>query len=484
MKNYMLFFLFLVMGFSLRAGDVEFFLDVCRFQDPQNNPYIEVYLTVDGSSVTYEPQGDNFQGSVNIKIKLDKRNTSDTLTVFSDNYNFLFNIADTTEASKRQGQIDLKRIPLEPGNYMVQVIMIDNGGKNASQVANINEFEVTTGNGAFTTSDLEFLSKVTKSDRETPFLKNGYEVIPYGFNAAFINEKKVLFYLELYQADKLFKEDYFIQATFLKDDQPLFMYDFTKKKSPKPFDVVTGEFDITKLPSSSYHLQVKVFNKENPNAKTLRKKIYVFNSEVMPETGDYTKVKTQADAFGIYTEKELNYYIRTLMHNSTQSEIRISKVLKEYEDKKNYIYSFWEKRVTPETDVTILWNSHLASLNYVNDQYKSTFREGWETDRGRVFMMYGIPNDVERFPAESMRLPHEIFKYDRLGTQSQVIFVFLDNDLATSEYPLIHSNKYGELQNYGWQDMLINGDTNFQIDPGNRRDDYEGERRLDGGRRN
>ena len=189
------------------------------------------------------------------------------------------------------------------------------------------------------------------------------------------------------------------------------------------------------------------------------KTFFVANSRVEPKLAEYTVSKAGSDLFNGYSDEQLTKYIRTLIHISTENEIRFAKALREYEDKKNFLFAFWEKRLTQNQTVEQLWKGHLGALNLVNEHYKSNMREGWETDRGRVYLKYGIPSDIEYYPAESSRLPHEIWKYDRLGAQSQVLFVFLDSDLATNEVPLIHSNKYGELQNYGWESMLRNGDT-------------------------
>ncbi|MEO0472394.1 MAG: GWxTD domain-containing protein, partial [Bacteroidota bacterium] len=155
--------------------------------------------------------------------------------------------------------------------------------------------------------------------------------------------------------------------------------------------------------------------------------------------------------------RELDEFIKTLRYRSTQQEIDFARALESVDQKKNFLYSFLAKRKSsPEQEVEALWAGHLAALNYVNDQFKSSIRPGWQTDRGRVFLQYGIPNDVERFPAESYSVPYEIWRFNRLGAQSNVVFVFFDPDLATSDYPLLHSNKYGELNQPRWRTMLQN----------------------------
>ena len=49
---------------------------------------------------------------------------------------------------------------------------------------------------------------------------------------------------------------------------------------------------------------------------------------------------------------------------------------------------------------------------------------GWKTDRGRVLILYGEPNEIERFPNQMDKKPYEIWHYD--DVEGGVIFVFAD----------------------------------------------------------
>ena len=212
------------------------------------------------------------------------------------------------------------------------------------------------------------------------------------------------------------------------------------------------EFNIQDLKSNIYYLQIEILNDQNRPVKTYKKKFFVYNSRIEMELENFNR---ETDLFNEYTEKELDNYLKTLIYYATDQERNFLKVLATYEQKKNYLYSFFEKRRnSADQKVLSLWKGHLAALKYVNEHFGSTFREGWETDRGRIFLQYGIPNDVERFPAEQGIIPYEIWYYDRLGVQTNVIFVFYDYDLASNEYPLLHSSKYGEISNPRWKSQL------------------------------
>ncbi|MFN0203530.1 MAG: GWxTD domain-containing protein, partial [Bacteroidia bacterium] len=140
---------------------------------------------------------------------------------------------------------------------------------------------------------------------------------------------------------------------------------------------------------------------------------------------------------------------------ATRTELSMGKSLETKEQCASFLYGFWKKREKAEEPVAYLWDSHVKKVAFVTQNYKSNLRPGYKTDRGRVFLMYGIPSNLERFPAETGALPYEIWRYDRLGAQNNVIFIFYDPDLATNEYPLLHSSKYGEVNNPRWRSIIL-----------------------------
>lgn len=481
MKKLFLFILLISTFFQLKAGDVEFYLDLCRFQNPEKQPYIEVYMSIDATSVNFsKADKKGFQANVNIRVKLKRITGTDTVITYVDNYNLLSQfMPDTTVEYTHQAFVEMKRIQLEggEGNYLLEVVMKDNHDEEGVAVVNYYGFEIDKPAEGFAFSDLEFVHSIEKVEEENILTKNGYQIIPFGMNATFVDQDHLTFYVELYHTDQLFKGNYYAQAGILQGGQPLLMYDLMRQKQAAPMDVFSGHFDLSKLPSQTYQLQIKIFNKEDPTGKSFVKTFFVANSRVEARLTEYTMESPGADLFKEYTDEQLTQYVKTLIHISTENEIRFAKALTEREDKQNFLFTFWQKRLFQDKTVEQLWRGHIAALDYINSQFKSNFRKGWETDRGRVFLKYGIPSDLERYPFDSNRLPHQIWKYDRLGAQSQIIFVFLDNDLGTGEYQLIHSNKYGELQNFGWEGMLTTGDTPSPNDESNR-DSYEGNRSL------
>jgi len=70
-----------------------------------------------------------------------------------------------------------------------------------------------------------------------------------------------------------------------------------------------------------------------------------------------------------------------------------------------------------------------------------------KSDRGRIFIIYGEPSEIERYPNQVDTKPYEIWYYNEL--EGGVVFVFGDLT-GFSDYTLLHSTLRGELRDDNW----------------------------------
>ncbi|MFW6159951.1 MAG: GWxTD domain-containing protein [Acidobacteriota bacterium] len=78
-----------------------------------------------------------------------------------------------------------------------------------------------------------------------------------------------------------------------------------------------------------------------------------------------------------------------------------------------FIDAFWKQRdPTPATPDNEFKNEHFRRINYANHFFgRGTPKPGWRTDRGRVYIILGEPNDVQRFEGKTQVYPTEIWFY-------------------------------------------------------------------------
>ncbi|MCB0835891.1 MAG: GWxTD domain-containing protein [Bacteroidetes bacterium] len=493
----LLFSILILLPFYLSAqsgassGDFEFYLDISRFYDFQvNKTIVEFYLGVNAHSIKFKKEDDDkYQASVNISWFLQKLENGDSVGVLSDSYVLGYadqlRPSDTTDVAQLIPLFHMQKIDLDPGTYLLTGVAYDMLAPVTRKITAINEFIVEP-----MADDKIMFSDVKWVAAEKDRVRTRDDLIPMVTGDLFVNQDKLVYYQEIYNTAAVYDKPFIIRSNILQGNQVLWNYENTQDRTPAASrrNAFKTEFEIDKLASNTYFLQTEVLDRKNKPIATYRKKFFVVNTRVSNEF-DNIIVDSESDIFNEYTEEQLSYYLKTLIHTSTEQEAAFIKALDNYEQKKNFLYSFFEKRKKdPSQEVSALWNGHLLALDYVNQQYKSTFREGWQTDRGRVFLKYGIPQDVERFPAEANLIPYEIWRYNRLGAQTNVIFIFFDQDLSSNEYVLLHSTKYGEVNNPRWREQLRNkgltpGSVDYeQFDPLNNRIDSK--LNPDGTRRN
>jgi GWxTD domain-containing protein len=114
--------------------------------------------------------------------------------------------------------------------------------------------------------------------------------------------------------------------------------------------------------------------------------------------------------------------------------------LKTNEEREKFIEQFWQWRdPTPDTPHNEYKEEHYRRIAYVNARFGADV-EGWRTDRGRIYIVYGPPDEIESHPSggryrrpanegggEVETVPFERWRYNYLeGVGTQVIIEFVD----------------------------------------------------------
>lgn len=119
------------------------------------------------------------------------------------------------------------------------------------------------------------------------------------------------------------------------------------------------------------------------------------------------------------------------------------------EERENFIESFWLRRdPTPDSMENEYKEEHYRRIAYANDRYASGI-PGWRTDRGRIYIAYGPPDEIESHPSGGQyqrpyeegggftsTYPFEIWRYRWIeGIGSDILLEFVDPTM-TGEYRL------------------------------------------------
>ena len=83
-------------------------------------------------------------------------------------------------------------------------------------------------------------------------------------------------------------------------------------------------------------------------------------------------------------------------------------------DRDEFIERFWQVRdPVPETAANEFREEHFKRIREANDKYRES-RVGWMTERGRMYITLGEPQDVMSYPNNTDLFPLEIWHYYNL----------------------------------------------------------------------
>jgi len=128
----------------------------------------------------------------------------------------------------------------------------------------------------------------------------------------------------------------------------------------------------------------------------------------------------------------------------TDEERQAFKKLQTDEERDQFIEQFWLRRdPTPDTIENEYKEEHYRRIAYANEHYASGI-PGWKTDRGRFYIMYGPPDEIESHPAggqyerpidegggETSTYPFEQWRYRYIeGIGTNIILEFVDPSMS------------------------------------------------------
>src|ERR1700756_5690530 len=125
----------------------------------------------------------------------------------------------------------------------------------------------------------------------------------------------------------------------------------------------------------------------------------------------------------------------------TDEERAAFKQLSNDEERDQFIEAFWQRRdPTPDTVENEYKEEHYRRIAYANEHFAAGI-PGWKTDRGRTYVVFGPPDEVESHPSggsykrpmeegggETSTFPFEQWRYRYLeGIGQEVIIEFVDS---------------------------------------------------------
>lgn len=438
------------------------YLDSKQFYAPGAGNYVEFHLQFVGYSINYLGADNGLIGEVAVQMSI---SDGDSI-IISDAYRLS---SPLMKDSIVEDFFDVKRFLLEPGEYKFHISLQDMNSEGepltASQSIFIEEF-----GDAIAISDIVIAEVVTKGDPTSIFFKSGFNIIPRlsTFYPEQLNTLPIYFeiYNSMIMEDTVFGvKQFIIDASTGNEisEYTVFSRHYTSSVVP-----VLRKVEIDNLLSGKYILNFTLLNK---NMVELSTQTYEFERSKDKPSDYYTENLVLDPSFQkSITSDSVGYYLESLIPISRAAEVRnIIKIAKsKNEDQaRKYIQLYWTT-ISPKSSYES-WIMYKQQIQFVERLYANNFQEGFETDRGRVYLQYGSPNNIIDRQNSPNEYPYEIWQYNKIGAFSNKKFIFYNPDLVNNAYRLLHSDMIGELKNPSWPQMLAKRTTkNGDVDNPNQ----------------
>ena len=415
-------------------GELTFYLDTAGFKAGEDRTYQEFYYQIPVGQFLYVSLDSIYRARFRIAVLL-----SDTVghRIIADEWEdsvFATSLEDI-EGRFLPGQFPLM---LNPGLYLLSFEITDLNANRTGQAEALIPVISYTGDSLMI-SDVQCASTIEPDTTQSPFTKNTYRVVPnpsrsYGKELPFL-----YFYFEVYNVSGNMCH---VNYSF-EDERNNVVRTFPgkSKKVLSPMSVEVGGANLLTLPGGQYTLLVSVRDALSGVEVTQEQAFHVMTIVERSEVEE--KISTMNSA-------GLENHIGQIRYFLTDADIEVLTDL-DSAGKMHFLLRFWnDNDPTPETPRNEFWEEFTRRIEYTTLHLSSGFTEGWKTDRGRILIKFGIPDEIDRHPAEVNSKPYEVWFYHQ---ERGIQFIFADLD-GFGDYRLIYSNEETELSDPNWEQLI------------------------------
>lgn len=374
--------------------DKEFFyLDPLVFYNQENStPRLDVYVEVPMSNVQFIKKSaeKKFEANIEYDIIITDRNNQ----IVSQETNTT-KVTKTNKEFKDAGgtsEYIIKNFYLEPGEYDVQVEVIDRNS-GSSNVKNSKVVVEDFNSGEVVFSDIMMVSNFSYNAENkkmiTPLVTK---------NVGDLN--KFYLFFEVYNNADIPLQKSFRYEVHDKDNKEIMKGNISYVLSPGVNQKIE-ELGTEDLFTGDYKLVVKDISNN-----TFASKDFNFKWSGLP-----------------VSVKDLDLAISQTIYIATTDEYEKMQKPKSKEEKEKRFVQFWRsKDPSPGTSTNELMQEYYQRIEVANERYSNYF-DGWKSDMGMVYIIYGDPTSIDRHPFEGDSKPYEIWDYYDINRR----FVFVDN---------------------------------------------------------
>jgi GWxTD domain-containing protein len=446
---------------SVPARGLNVSFDYATFRYDSARTYAELYYSfssggLDLIRIPLKDSAESYAFADSLLLEVSIRTVGSDSAVARQIWRVPVVVTDTTQGSLRKTLVGKIDFVLLPGNYRLKVYCSDRNDSLSRDSLSADLAIPSYASDKLESSEVELCSNITQGESGSLFYKNTYNVVPNPSATYGIGLPIIYYYLEIYnipevKSDTFFTTGYEIRDGFGQIRKSLWR---TRKKFGSS-SVEVGTVNGSNLRTGTYTFIYTVADSAANLFATSSKRFFIYNPGLgKPESPDTSMMGSAvlSSAFASMGEEQLDKEFGEARYISTSSQRDQYEKLSGVDSKRQFMYDFWKSRVSLEGSARgDIRTRYLQRVAYANDHFRAGLREGWKTDRGRVYIMYGPPDEIDRHPNETSSKPYEIWYYNSI--EGGVTFDFVDRT-GFGDYSLVNSTERSEIHDDNWQQYL------------------------------
>lgn len=393
-------------------GKVEFVVDYSRFLRSDSITVFEFSYLLNLNSLKRKDGRLEFKAKVEIN---GKSLTSPIVTEWTQRTDKPLSYSiDKFWASLAQGEYDVK--------FTISDLNSRNSGKAVFKVRSLEKDTILQG------SDLQLLLSMYPGE-DSVFGRFGYVQIPNPSATYSGGRDTLFFYMELYNlsADTV---PYFVRYFILDEHGSLLRATNPIVRERSEFPLIRDGILLEGLKGGKYTIRVQVVDPATGRS--------------VEEERDFLYVASEPVSGEISTEDISYFYF--IDYYASPSELREFQSLPE-DGKVLYLKKFWKRfDPTPDTDYNEFFVEFTKRCRYADENFSLPEKSGRLTDRGRIYIKYGQPDERNRVTFELTSRNREHWIYYSGGLK-EFVFVDIKN---TGDFELVYSTESDEPSKPDW----------------------------------
>ncbi len=440
-----------------------------------DKPYIEINIEIAAASVTFRPiDSTRMQASVETLILIKQGEN----VVNYEKY-----LLNSPEVASPRALLDVKRMSLPAGEYSLEITFQDvNNAENKDVFKTPLKVEI---GDKIHLSEIQLLRSFRPDNTESPFTKNGFFLEPLPFNFYDRGATTLGFYAEIYHSSQSIADATYLVRYFIEQEKGNNIRELisagTQRKKPSLIDAVLVQMDINKLESGNYSLTVELRNAANELLAARTLSFQRSNPFLNVSENELTDEVVSRQFVQDLDETALRYSLRAISALAVGTETEALKNILQGNDLKSmrfYLFRHFMRRDANNPELA--YKKFIETVGAIDVKFRSGFRYGFESDRGRTFLRFGRPDDLIHVEDDPGAPPYEIWVYYNFPqtNQKNVKFLFYNPSLAGEDFILLHSNARGEISNPRWERTLYSRNPTEYVDGDNFNDATGTQRNL------